>query len=171
MLRQLILLLASVTPSLGADVVPHPCVSAPVVAPVIDPYRPPACRWCAGNRGLDYGTTPGMTVRSAAGGIVDFAGSVAGVRYVVVAHGGGVRTTYGRLGAVSVRAGEPVRRGTAVGTTLGSLHFGVRLGARYADPADFLVRVVRRARLVPLEGRPRPSRRTGLTCTAREGRR
>ena len=32
------------------------CWRPPVPAPVVDPFREPACRWCRGNRGIDYGT-------------------------------------------------------------------------------------------------------------------
>ena len=138
---------------------------------MVDPYRPPACRWCAGNRGLEYGTAPGTTVRAGGSGRVTFAGTVAGVRYVVVAQAGGLRATYGRLGTVAVRTGDPVVRGSAVGTTSGLLYFGVRVGNRYVDPSDHLLRTSRRPRLIPIRGRPRPPTRSGLTCTAGEGRR
>ena len=30
----------------------------PVDAPVVDPFRPPAERWSAGNRGVEYATDP-----------------------------------------------------------------------------------------------------------------
>ena len=35
------------------------CWEPPVTAPMVDPYRPPACPWCPGNRGLTFGTSPG----------------------------------------------------------------------------------------------------------------
>src|SRR5262245_2865597 len=69
---------------------PSPCLNAPVRAPVIDPFRTPGCRWCAGNRGIEYGTTPGTLVRASAAGTVTFAGVVAGTRYVVVLHPSGL---------------------------------------------------------------------------------
>jgi hypothetical protein len=36
----------------------------PLAAPVIDPFRAPAQRWLAGNRGLEYGVVGGEPVRA-----------------------------------------------------------------------------------------------------------
>ncbi len=82
----------------------------PVDAPIIERFRPPACTWCPGNRGIDYATPPGAPVRASAGGVVTFSGSVAGDRFVVVAHADGLRTTYGYLATAIVAAGDRVVR-------------------------------------------------------------
>ena len=52
-------------PSAGAD--PPPAYVPPVDAPVVDPFRPPAGPYGAGNRGLEYGTRPGTEVRAVPG--------------------------------------------------------------------------------------------------------
>lgn len=141
------------------------CWLPPVDAPVVDPFRPPACTWCAGNRGLEYGTPSGTIVRAVAAGEVTFSGTVAGERYVVVRHADGRRATYGGLESSSLRTGDAVVAGVSVGLTAGHLHFGLRDGDTYVDPAPFLGRLVGRPRLVPDDGtaaRPAPPPR--LRC-------
>lgn len=150
---------------------PAPCLVAPVTAPVADPFREPGCRWCAGNRGLEYDIGPGRLVTAGAGGRVSFAGSVAGTLYVVVEHPSGLRTTYGRLSSVSVAAGDEVGAGTPVGVTGGGLFFGVRRGDTYLDPANYLMRTWFRPRLVPVWGPRRPGTPVGMSCVARRSSR
>jgi murein DD-endopeptidase MepM/ murein hydrolase activator NlpD len=139
-----------------------PCLWPPIGGRVIDPFREPACPFCAGNRGLELATSPGDTVVAAAGGAVRFAGTVAGARYVVVEHRDGFRTTYGNLATVAVRAGVSVEPGTTLGTAGPRMFFGLRSGDRYVDPAPHLARATARPQLVPLNGRnrraPRPAR-------------
>lgn len=146
-----------------------PCWSSPVDAPVVDPYRAPPCPYCPGNRGLEFGPRPGEPVRAVAGGVVSFAGVVAGVRYVVVDHGDGLRATYGRLDTASARRGSRVAAGERVGTTTDRFYFGLRRGVAPddvpVDPTPMLG--VRRypARLVPADGSPAPSPGPGrLVC-------
>lgn len=131
------------------------CSMAPVDAPVVDPYRPPACPWCPGNRGIDYGTAVGIPVRSVHAGVVTFAGSVATVNYVVVAIPDGRRLTYGGLTDISVGVGDRVSVGQVLGTTGAVLHFGVRRGSGYEDPSVVL-QGRSRARLVRVDGLRRP---------------
>jgi murein DD-endopeptidase MepM/ murein hydrolase activator NlpD len=126
-----------------------------VVAPVIDPFRAPACAQCAGNRGLEYATSPGTPVAAVASGTVSFSGVVAGTRYVVVDQDDGYRATYGRLAAATVALGSAVPSGAVVGTTTAAFYFGLRLGETYVDPAPFLGRLRYRPRLVPVDGSPR----------------
>ena len=122
----------------------------PVDAPVVDPFRPPEDPYGAGNRGVEYDTTPGDLVRAAAAGTVAFAGAVAGSLYVTLDHGGGVVSTYSYLQRISVRAGAEVAQGQVIAIAGERLHFGVRVDGSYADPARFIgVRRVR-VRLVPL---------------------
>ncbi len=120
----------------GAQAAPAQRVTyrPPVDAPVVDPFRPPAERWSAGNRGIEYATTRGDPVAAAAGGVVSFAGQVGGQLHVVVLHADGVRTTYAFLGGIDVRRGDTVSQGQRVGTTADGFHFGARIGDVYVDP-------------------------------------
>ncbi|MGI8794202.1 MAG: murein hydrolase activator EnvC family protein [Acidimicrobiales bacterium] len=121
----------------------------PVDAPVTDPFRPPAQRWGAGNRGVEYGTQPGTRVRAAGAGVVSFAGQVGGTLHVTVAHRDGVRTSYSFLASISVRRGQTVRGGQVVGITgERRLHFGARRGTAYFDPLSLFTDRYR-VRLVP----------------------
>jgi murein DD-endopeptidase MepM/ murein hydrolase activator NlpD len=128
----------------------------PLDAPVVDPFRPPAQPWLAGNRGLEYQTVPGTPVGAIGPGLVVFAGPVAGQLHVTVLHPDGIRSSYAFLASVSVAVGDRVRTGDVVGTTGSSFHLGARVGATYIDPATLFGRVVGRASvfLVPAEGVP-----------------
>jgi murein DD-endopeptidase MepM/ murein hydrolase activator NlpD len=126
--------------------------SPPTAAPVVDPFRPPPTPYAAGNRGIEYRTVPGSTVRAAAQGVVTFAGAVAGSLHVTVAHPDGVRTSYSYLATVLVTEGQRVLRRQPVGTTGARLHVGARRGDRYIDPASLWDRGPPRVLLVPLDG-------------------
>jgi murein DD-endopeptidase MepM/ murein hydrolase activator NlpD len=130
------------------------CLLPPVAAPVVDHFRPPACQWCPGNRGLTYAVPAGTEVRAAASGTVTFSGTVAGTFYVVVRHADGLRATYGQLAGSGLRAGDVVVAGSIVGPSTSGLHFGLRRGDEYLDPEPLLGRLVDRARLVPTDGTP-----------------
>lgn len=134
------------------DAVATPCWQPPVDATVRDPFRPPPCPWCAGNRGLEYDVSPATVVRSAAAGMVTFAGPVAGTLYVVVQLPNGWRLTYGRLAATRLQDGDGVLTGTRIGTTGQQFFFGMRIGDAYHDPARYLGRLVGTPRLIPLDG-------------------
>jgi murein DD-endopeptidase MepM/ murein hydrolase activator NlpD len=141
------------------------CYPPPVEAPVAVAYREPACRYCAGHRGIDFDSRAGDSVRAVAEGEVTFAGSVAGTRYVVVAHADGLRATYGGLDRVLVAEGGVVRQGQRLATAGGLLYFGFRRGDEYVDPTPLLGRWRRQVRLVPTDGsarRPAPPAR--LEC-------
>lgn len=118
------------------------CLVLPSHSHVVDPFRPPPCDRCAGNRGLDLATTPGSAVGAGVSGTVTFAGQVGGRLYVVVrsAHDRRLRVTYGGLATVSVRRGERVAQGQPVGTTADTLFFGTRVGERYVDPLSLASR-------------------------------
>lgn len=150
--------------TLVAALVMSTCALAPVDAPVIDTYRPPACRWCPGNRGIDYGTQVGTPVRSVLAGVVTFAGPVATIGYVVVALPGDRRLSYGGLVDIRVAVGDRVASGHILGATGTSLHFGVRRGDGYEDP-DVVLRGRSRARLVRVDGLRRPHS-TSSRCAA-----
>lgn len=99
-----------------------------------DSFRQPSCSWCAGNRGIEYVTPQHAPVYSVAGGEVTFAGSVAGLKYVVVRATNGVLVTHGRLESAQVRAGDRVTAGFRIGTSSGGLYIGVRRSGVYLDP-------------------------------------
>ena len=149
-LAALLAVLAVLVPAGAAHALP--CWQPPVEAPVTDPFRAPSCRWCPGNRGIEFGTAPGTRIRAVATGRVTFAGSVADTVYVVIRHAGGRRVTYANLRPTSWSVGELVVRGQTVGRAAGRFHLGVRVGDRYVDPAPLLGRWVHRARLVPVDG-------------------
>ena len=158
------LLLATVPPSGGASA----CWAPPVAGRVADPFRAPACRWCAGNRGIEYAVRAGTTVRAVATGVVTYSGAVAGTRYVVIDIGAGRRVTYGRLSSTRVRRGDRVVARTPVGTASGTLFFGLRIHGVYTDPAPFFGVLVGRPRLIPSDGgRPRPAPPPSFRCGRR----
>jgi len=143
------------------------CWRPPVTAPVSDPFREPLCRWCPGNRGIEYATHIGDAVTSVTAGEVTFSGSVAGVDYVVVRHPDGKRATYGNLSDRLAGRGDVIARGTVVGRAAGTFHFGLRDGDRYIDPAPFIGHFAGVLRLVPADGSaPAPSGPPRLVCSA-----
>jgi murein DD-endopeptidase MepM/ murein hydrolase activator NlpD len=158
------LVLAAV-PSRGAA---SACWAPPVVGRVADPFRAPACRWCAGNRGIEYAVGAGTSVRAVATGVVTYSGVVAGTRYVVIDIGAGRRVTYGRLSSAGVRLGDRVVARTPVGTASGTLFFGLRVHGAYTDPASLIGVLVGRPRLIPSDGgRPRPAPPPSFRCGRR----
>ena len=160
--------LCAVVLAAGDSAAAAPCWLPPVDAPVSDPYREPACRWCPGNRGIEYRVRPHTVIRSVAAGVVTFSGSVAGVDYVVVAHADGRRTTYGSLVDRSVGRGDRVAGRSRIGSATGRFHFGLRVGDRYVDPTPLLGRLEGTPRLIPLDGTPaRPAPPATVRCTSR----
>jgi murein DD-endopeptidase MepM/ murein hydrolase activator NlpD len=101
---------------------------------VVGEYREPPCPYCAGRRGIEYALAEGEPVLAVASGEVSFAGTVGGVRYVVVRTRGGALVTHGFLREIDVRQGEQVGQGTRVGESTGRLFIGVRVGGKYVDP-------------------------------------
>jgi murein DD-endopeptidase MepM/ murein hydrolase activator NlpD len=165
---------------LAAMLAGWPAMAAPQAAPVSGPAAPlVAAAWSwplagspdvsrpfdltagpyrAGHRGVDLAGTPGQPVLAAADGVVVFAGMVAGRPVVSVDHPGGLRTTYEPV-APSVGAGQPVARGSPLGTLEGGhpgcpvaacLHWGLRRGETYLDP--MLLLRPPRVRLLPWNG-------------------
>jgi murein DD-endopeptidase MepM/ murein hydrolase activator NlpD len=139
---------------------PSPPYVAPVAGPIVDHFRPPSCRWCPGNRGVDYATRPGDPVRASAGGVVTFAGRIGADLYVTVQHRDGLRTSYAYLATIAVTEGQPVDQGAVLGTAGSSMHFGVRRGDVYLDPELLLAGWRVRPRLMPSDGAPPRSRLT-----------
>jgi murein DD-endopeptidase MepM/ murein hydrolase activator NlpD len=105
-------------------------------------------RWSPGHRGVDLAAATGATVQAAADGVVAFAGSVAGTAVVVVAHDGGIRTTYQPVTPL-VRRGQRVRGGASLGTLQTApshcrdgpcLHWGALRDRTYLDPLLLVAR-------------------------------
>jgi hypothetical protein len=126
---------------------------------VVAVFDRPAGPYAAGHRGVDLAGAVGQPVLAVAAGEVSFTGQVAGRGIVVVDHGR-LRTTYEPVRPL-VRPGEAVAAGEVVGTlaVFGShclpsacLHLGVRDGADYLDPLDFLTTgPIRLLPVVPLD--------------------
>lgn len=132
----------------------------PVDADVVDSFRPPATRFSAGNRGLEYGTVGGEIVRAADSGIVVFAGAVGGRRHVVVDHGDGLRSTYAYVSRIAVVRGQRVAQGARVAIAAAGFHLTARLGVSYVDPMLLIQGAEVVVRLVAGEV-PRPQARGG----------
>lgn len=140
----LALIVLSVTSALGADAPasqPTPIAQVqpdlhdpPVDASIIDPFRPPAGPYSPGNRGLEYGTTPGQVVRASAAGTVTFSGQVGGHLFVTIRHSPSLRTTVGFVDSVEVAAGERVVKGQRIATAGQTMHFTARRNGSYIDP-------------------------------------
>ena len=103
-------------------------------------FEPPAPDWLPGHRGLDLAAPAGSEVRSPRDGVVAFTGKVGGVPVVVILHGT-ARATYQPVTSLA-EVGWPVAAGDLIGTVApagghcagGCLHWGLRIGERYADP-------------------------------------
>ena len=150
----------------GAAPAPGGCGAwlPPVEGEITRAFQAPAFAYGPGHRGVDFAAAPGTPVRAAADGVVAFAGAVAGSLHVVVAHDGGLRTTYAFLAGISVHQGDRVTRGQVVGAAGGTgpehdqpgLHFGLRVGDRYLDPQQLfeVCDLTQLVRLVPVDELP-----------------
>jgi murein DD-endopeptidase MepM/ murein hydrolase activator NlpD len=136
----------------------------PLRGPIIRHFEPPPTPYSAGHRGIDIAADAGSVVVASAAGVVAFAGSIAGERFVSIDHPDGIRTTYSFLDAVLVAKGKTVAQGEPIarsglghaGSAQPHLHFGAKIGDEYLDPEALLVSRFRRdysdlIRLAPLE--------------------
>ena len=135
----------------------EPCWTVPVASAISDGFRPPACRWCPGNRGIEFASTPGEVILAPLSGRVAFDGEVARKRYLtisVIVGGSTLNVTLGGLDpATPVRQrGSPVARSEVLGAADGPVHLGVRIGAEYVDPSRWLVGSPYAPVLLPLDG-------------------
>lgn len=110
----------------------------PVLAAVVDPFRPPSTFAGPGNRGLEYGQAAGRVVVAAAAGLVTFAGGVAGRNVITIEHGDGIRTTYTGLSEIWVEVDDFPSRGATIAIAESGFHFGARRGDHYLDPQILL---------------------------------
>jgi murein DD-endopeptidase MepM/ murein hydrolase activator NlpD len=96
------------------------------------------------NAGVEIGTAPAAPIRASADGVVAFVGNnVAGFGgMILIRHGSGWISSYGRAASTSVRRGQQIKRGDMIGTTgSGSrpqLHFGLRKDGQTIDPLSKL---------------------------------
>jgi Peptidase family M23 len=97
------------------------------------------------HRGVDFAVRPGQPVRAACAGRVVFAGTAGSSGPTVSVRCGAWRVAYLPLRSLVVRRGEPVARGTRLGTAAaGGRHAGLHVGVRhegrrwaYVDPLRF----------------------------------
>jgi murein DD-endopeptidase MepM/ murein hydrolase activator NlpD len=113
--------------------------------PVLRPFQPPSIPFGPGHRGVDLGGRVGEQVLAAGSGLVLYAGPLADRSLVSIEHEGGLRTTYEPV-RPSVRVGQQVRQGQAIGVLLGGhpgcpakapvvcLHWGAHRQQIYLDP-------------------------------------
>jgi murein DD-endopeptidase MepM/ murein hydrolase activator NlpD len=119
----------------------------PVNAPVTSPFglrflglRPDF------HHGVDLAAPLGSPVAAMKSGTVHYAGTMAGYGLVVmIDHGPRLRTVYGHLSQISVRAGEKVKGGQVIalsgqsGNASGAhLHFEIQRWGRNEDPVELL---------------------------------
>jgi murein DD-endopeptidase MepM/ murein hydrolase activator NlpD len=96
--------------------------------------------------GIDIGAALGTPVESPAPGTVIVASSGGGYgRHVKLDHGNGVRSLYGHLSRLDVKAGQRVKKGQVIGlvgstgrSTGPHLHYEVRVEGKRVDPRSFL---------------------------------
>ncbi len=99
------------------------------------------------HEGLDIAAAHGKDVMAPADGTVIFAGLEGGYGNVlVIDHGYGVKTRYGHLSKVEVRAGDRVHRGDLIGavgntgrSTGPHLHYEVRVNGLPENPRKFIL--------------------------------
>lgn len=144
-LAVLVLAVAPAPPSrpVAAAVLPAPATAAvkPVLGAVLRGFDPPRTRFGPGHRGVDLQASGGEPVVAALGGTVTFAGRVAGVGWVSVDHGAGLKTTYGPIHPRLVETGDVVAPGSLLGLVAAEathLDWGAKLDGAYIDPLGLL---------------------------------
>jgi septal ring factor EnvC (AmiA/AmiB activator) len=97
------------------------------------------------NRGVEIEAPSGASVKSVGHGEVAFAGAVSGFGNVlIVQHGGGLFSVYGRMESFLVKQGEVVKKGTVVGRLPESpsgksvLYLELRAGGTAIDPTSVI---------------------------------
>jgi murein DD-endopeptidase MepM/ murein hydrolase activator NlpD len=96
--------------------------------------------------GIDIGSAPGTPVKSPGEGTVLTASTRGSFgKQVTLDHGNGIKSRYGHLKAVEVKAGQRVERGQVIGrvgstgrSTGPHLHYEVSVGGKTVDPRGFL---------------------------------
>ena len=96
--------------------------------------------------GLDIAASKGTSIKSAASGVVAFAGTKGSYgKMVAINHGNGVLTYYGHCSSIKVSVGQSVKQGdviAAVGSTGNStgyhLHFEIRVNGVAYNPQNYV---------------------------------
>jgi murein DD-endopeptidase MepM/ murein hydrolase activator NlpD len=99
------------------------------------------------HQGIDIASPHGQPVYTPSDGTVVFAGTEGGYgKVLVLDHGYGVKTRYGHLSEIHVRAGDRVRRGDKIGavgntgrSTGPHLHYEVRVNGIPENPRKFIL--------------------------------
>ena len=99
------------------------------------------------HEGIDIAAPHGKEVMAPSDGTVVFAGLEGGYgNVVVIDHGYGIKTRYGHLAKILVKAGEVVKRGHVVGavgntgrSTGPHLHYEVRVNGVPQNPRKFIL--------------------------------
>jgi murein DD-endopeptidase MepM/ murein hydrolase activator NlpD len=121
----------------------------PIHGPVNSEYGERRSPWTGKperHGGIDIGATAGTPVRSPAAGTVIVASAGGGFgKHVKLDHGNGVRSLYGHLSELDVRAGQRVEKDQVLGlvgstgrSTGPHLHYEVRVEGKRVNPRDFL---------------------------------
>lgn len=164
-------------PAARAVVVPVPAFRWPLdgVPRLVRRFDPPPQPWAPGHRGVDLAAGPGAVVRAAGGGVVLFAGRIAGRGVVSVSHSNGLRTTYEPV-EPRVATNQRLSAGHPLGLLVAGhpgcpaatcLHWGLRRGEEYVDPLALLG--LGRVRLLPVQvslARTAGSRRARLSYSS-----
>lgn len=119
---------------------------APVPGPITSPFGAPRSGGLRRHAGVDYAVPTGTPVLAARAGRVTYAGSSSGYGLRVdLDHGEGISTRYAHLSKISVRLGQTVAAGAAVGlsgntgeSTGPHLHFELRRNGVAVDPTSKL---------------------------------
>ncbi|MCI4666023.1 MAG: LysM peptidoglycan-binding domain-containing M23 family metallopeptidase [Neomegalonema sp.] len=119
-------------------------MTRPVTGPIVGVFGETA--GSAPNDGVDIAAAPGAPVRAAAPGTVAFISNPSGPvgPVVIVKHGGGMITVYGRVERVAVRKGQTIAQGATIAHVAtpksgpATLHFELRRGSEPVDPTPYL---------------------------------
>lgn len=111
---------------------------------VTRPFDPPAVKWGSGHRGVDIAAAVGTPIFSPAPGIVTFAGHVVDRMVITIKHTSGLQSSFEPISA-PVAVGTQVNTGDVIAHVapghhpdVECVHWGVRLGKVYLDPASLL---------------------------------
>ncbi len=121
----------------------------PIDAPVTSPFglrTDPNGGREAFHYGVDLGGTAGDKIKCAATGkAIEVSENADYGKFVLVEHSGGVMTLYAHCAETLPQAGDEIARGQVIATvgatgnaTAPHLHFEIRKGDTWLDPADFL---------------------------------
>ena len=113
----------------------------PIEGPVVAGFEPSS--GYAGHWGIDIAAPFGSEIRAPEGGVVTFAGRVAGMNSVTILIAADVRVSLSYLSSVEIHAGSRVEEGTVVGRSglahgEPAVHVSVRVGGDYVDPIGYL---------------------------------